>query len=102
MAESNAQVAARIEYDRAYKQGQREYNNLVSRQERGNLLVLDELTEQSRIMAYIKQPEREIPLKRVVGTYTSSRAYSFSASFLPLHPTAPSLLPSGFPCAPAI
>lgn len=87
MAESNAQVAARIEYDRAYKQGQREYNNLVSRQERGNLLVLDELTEQSRIMAYIKQPEREIPLKRVVGTYTSSRAYSFSASFLPLHPT---------------
>lgn len=86
MAENSAMLNARLEYGRAYRLGQKEYNTLTSHQQRGNLLVLDELTGQGRIMAYVKQQEREIPLRRVVGTYTSSRAYSFSAGFLPLHP----------------
>ncbi|NLB38809.1 MAG: hypothetical protein GX810_06140, partial [Clostridiales bacterium] len=86
MAENSALLNARLEYGRAYRLGQKEYNTLTSHQQRGNLLVLDELTGQGRIMAYVKQQEREIPLRRVVGTYTSSRAYSFSAGFLPLHP----------------
>lgn len=77
---------ARQEYERALKMGKKEYNTLVSKGERGTLLVLDEVVEQNRVMAYIKRPSMEIPLSRVVGTYTSGRAYSFSASFMPLHP----------------
>lgn len=84
--ETSYRQAARLEYERAYRAGQREYGMLVAKGQRGNLLVLDELTEETRIMAYVKQPTREISLSRVAGTYTSGRAHSFSASFLPLHP----------------
>lgn len=84
--ETRLRQSARFEYERAQRAGQREYSTLTARGERGNLLVLDELTDESRIMAYVKQPTREISLSRVVGTYTSGRAHSFSASFLPLHP----------------
>ncbi len=77
---------AHIEYDRALRLGQRQYSQLVSRGEKGNLVVLDDLTDENRIMAYVKQPTREISLNRVIGTYTSARAHSFSAGFMPLHP----------------
>ncbi len=77
---------ARQAYERAWRLGQKEYSSLTARGERGNLLVLDELTEEGRIMAYIRQPSREISLRQVVGTYTAARARSFSASFMPLHP----------------
>lgn len=76
---------ARQEYDRALKRGRREYAALTAKGERGHLVVLDELTQENRIMAYIKQPEREISMSHVTGTYTSGRARSFSAGFLPLH-----------------
>lgn len=86
IGEKNRILMARAEYERAQRLAQREYSTLTSRGERGNLLVLDEIAGDTSIMAYVKQPTREIPLHRVVGTYTSSRAYSFSAGFLPMHP----------------
>ena len=82
---SGNKVQARQEYDRALRQGRREYSALTGRGERGILPVLDELTQENRIMAYIKQPSREIPMSSVAGTYTSGRAHSFSAGFMPLH-----------------
>lgn len=75
---------ARFEYERAQKMAKKEYSQRTSRGESGTLLVLDQITEQSKIMAYVKRPDMEIELSRVVGTYTSGRAHSFSASFLPL------------------
>ncbi len=77
---------ARMEYERALRQGKKEYAARVSRGERGNLLVLDEIAEQNRVMAYVKRPAMEIPLIDVAGTYTSGRAYSFAANFMPLSP----------------
>lgn len=77
---------ARIEYDRALKLGKREYAARVSRGERGNLLVLDEIVGQNSIMAYVRRPAMEIPLSDVAGTYTSGRAHSFAANFMPLSP----------------
>lgn len=74
-----------MEYDNALRRGKREYSALTSRGERGTLLVLDELTQESRIMAYVKQPTREISMNRIAGTYTSARARSFSAGFMPLY-----------------
>lgn len=84
--ETSYKQEARLEYERAYRLGQKEYSALTARGEKGNLLVLDELMDEGRVMAYMKQPTREISLSRVVGTYTSGRSHSFSASFLPLHP----------------
>ena len=80
--ESSHNQEARYEYSRALRLGQREYSARSSRGERGNLPALDELTSQLRIVAYMKQPQREISLSRVVGTYTSARANSFAANHL--------------------
>lgn len=76
---------ARQDYDRALRRGRKEYSTLTARGESGILKVLDELTQENRIMAYIKQPQREIPMSAITGTYTSARARSFSAGFMPLH-----------------
>ena len=84
--ESSHNQEARFEYTRALRMGQREYSARSSKGERGNLMALDELTSQSRIVAYMKQPQREISLSRVIGTYTSARANSFAANFMPVHP----------------
>lgn len=83
MEGSNTQ--ARIEYGRALKSAQRDYSAHTARGERGNLPALDDLISQTHIVAYMKQPQREISLSRVVGTYTSARANSFATNFAPLH-----------------
>ncbi|MBE6931247.1 MAG: BMP family ABC transporter substrate-binding protein [Ruminococcaceae bacterium] len=72
-------------YEKAYLQGQKDYNSHIGRGEKGHLAVLDDLLGQCDILAYIKQPTQEIPISRIVGTYTASRASSFSPDFLPLH-----------------
>ena len=72
------------EYERARTRGQREYNARVSRGENGHLSVLEERLGQCDILAYLRQPLREISLSRVAGTYTASRASSFAANFMPL------------------
>lgn len=83
--ESNLNQEARSEYQRALRAGQRAYSASTAKGERGNLTALDELTSQNRIVAYMKQPQREVSLSRVVGTYTSARANSFASNFMPLH-----------------
>lgn len=77
---------AKLEYDLALKKGKREYAALTSQGKRGTLAVLDEMVEQNKVMGYIKRPTQEILLSDIAGTYTSGRAYSFSAGFMPLHP----------------
>lgn len=77
---------ARLMYERAQRLGQRQAAAAVSRGERGTVMVLDEVAEGTQIMGYLRQPTREISLARVVGTYTSARALSFSPGFMPLHP----------------
>lgn len=78
-------IQSRTEYARALKAGQKDYSAHTVRGERGNLAALDNLINQTHIVAYIKQPQREIPLNSVVGTYTSARANSFATNFMPLH-----------------
>ncbi|MDI9520915.1 MAG: BMP family ABC transporter substrate-binding protein [Bacillota bacterium] len=78
-------LLARNEYTRALKAGQKDYSAHTSKGQRGNLPALDSLINQTHIVAYVKQPQREIPLNSVVGTYTSARANSFATNFMPLH-----------------
>ncbi len=84
--ESSLNQQARAEYAQALRSGQRALRERTSRGERGNLPALDDLTGQTRVIAYMKQPQREISLSRVTGTYTAARANSFAANFMPLHP----------------
>ena len=83
--EGSYKLQALQEYDRALRRGRREYSTLTAKGERGILVVLDELTQENRILAYVKQPSREISMSSIKGTYTSGRARSFSAGFMPLH-----------------
>lgn len=76
---------ARQMYERAQRLGQRQAAAAIARGERGTVIVLDEVAEGTQIMGYVRQPTREIPLERIVGTYTSARALSFSPGFMPLH-----------------
>ncbi len=84
--QENFERAARYEYEKAYRQGRRELGARATGREGGMLAVLDERIEDTRIMAYVRLPDREILLDRISGTYTSSRARSFSYGFMPLHP----------------
>ncbi len=86
MQASHNQQAREI-YDHAHRLGQRDYAAKAARGERGYLTALDDLGGQSHAVAYMKQPPREISLKRVVGTYTAARARSFADNFMPLHPS---------------
>ncbi len=72
-------------YEHAKKLGTRDYNAHISRGESGHLAVLGDRLGQCDIMAYLRQPSREITLSRVVGTYTAGRSSSFSTNFMPLH-----------------
>ena len=82
------EVEARSEYERALKLGRKELAHKGVKGEGGLLPVLDQITEQNKIMAYVKRPDAEIELSKVVGTYTEGRSHSFSASFLPLNSEA--------------
>lgn len=84
--ESSLSLEGRIEYSKALKLGQKDYTARTSKNQRGNLPALDELTSQGRVMAFMKQPQREISLSRVIGTYTAARSNSFAGNFMPLHP----------------
>ncbi|MDD4080104.1 MAG: hypothetical protein PHP02_01650 [Eubacteriales bacterium] len=77
---------ARFNYDRANRLGQRELSARIARGQRGYLAALDDITGDTHPVAYMKQPQREISLSRVAGTYTTSRARSFADNFMPLHP----------------
>ena len=83
--QASNKISARMEYDNALRRGRREYSAKTFKGEHGTLLVLDELTQESRIMAYVKRPTREISMNSIAGTYTSARARSFSAGFMPLY-----------------
>ena len=84
--EANLNQQARANYDRASRLGQRDLSARTARGQRGYLAALDDITGGARPVAYMKQPQREISLSRVVGTYTASRAHSFADNFMPLHP----------------
>ena len=84
--QDSAERQARLMYERAQRLGVKQAAAATSKGERGTVMVLDEVSEGTQIMGYMRQPTREIPLTSVVGTYTSARALSFSPGFMPLHP----------------
>lgn len=68
----------------ARKAGLREYSKKVSTGHIGYLPSLEGVLKDSDIMTYINQGIMEIPLKKIVGTYTHLRSLSFARNFMPL------------------
>ncbi len=77
-------IEAREEYDEARRKAKLIYAKAVSQGQNGYLPALEGILEHSQIAAEQRIGRMEIPLHRIVGTVTHSRARSFSPGFLPL------------------
>ena len=65
-------------YEAARKQAKRAYNRKVSLGRSGNLPYLDDLLLNVEIVAKENLGVLELPLKKVIGTYSSGRSTAFS------------------------
>ena len=72
------------DYIKAMKNGQREYRNRVAKGEYPYLPVLDELISHVEIDGQVNLGLIQIPVKQIVGTYSSGRTTAFAADFMPI------------------
>jgi basic membrane protein A and related proteins len=68
----------------ARKLGLKEYSRNVSKGEVGYLPSLDGLVKNSEIVSEVDLGIIEIPLKKIVGTYSHLRSLSFAKNFMPI------------------
>jgi basic membrane lipoprotein Med (substrate-binding protein (PBP1-ABC) superfamily) len=71
-------------FNDARKLAIKEYNKLISKGERGCLPSLEGILKDIDIISQVDLGLNEIPLKKIVGTYTNLRSQSFSKNFMPL------------------
>lgn len=71
-------------YLEAKKMGLKEYSKRASKGQAGYLPFLDELTKNIEIVSEIDIGIIDIPLKKIVGTYTAARSKAFAANFMPI------------------
>jgi basic membrane protein A len=71
-------VEAEEHYKEASKRGKKEYLA------KGNLVCLEEVLKDKEIVANVGLGILEIPLKKIIGTYSHLRSISFSKNFMPL------------------
>ncbi len=71
-------------YAQAYKSAMREYSKSISKGQSGYLPSLEGLIKNNEIFSEVNLGIMEIPLKKIVGTYTHMRSMSFAGNFMPL------------------
>ncbi|ONI47258.1 hypothetical protein AN644_00980 [Candidatus Epulonipiscium fishelsonii] len=71
-------------YDQAYKKAKANWNSRVNQGEAGTLLSLDGVVHRESILTEVSIGTIDIPIDKIVGTYSHSRAISFSNNFMPL------------------
>lgn len=75
---------ALYDYNRAMKQGRRQYQAALSRGEHPYLPVLDDILSYTDIVSEVNLGVVDIPLSQIVGTKTKGRTNAFSNGFMPL------------------
>ncbi|MCM8711106.1 BMP family ABC transporter substrate-binding protein [Clostridium sp. SYSU_GA19001] len=71
-------------FNNARKLAIKEYNKCVSKGEIGYLPSLEGILKDTEIVSQVDLGLIEIPLKKIIGTYTHLRSLSFSKNFMPL------------------
>jgi basic membrane lipoprotein Med (substrate-binding protein (PBP1-ABC) superfamily) len=71
-------------FEQARKLGLKEYNRNISRGEIGYLPSLEGVVKNTEIVSHVDLGLIEIPLKKIIGTYTHLRSLSFAKNFMPL------------------
>ena len=72
------------EYEKAWKDAQKEYKECLQRGVRANPLVLEEIIDPELCETSVRVGLVEIPLRQIVGTKTAGRITAFTPSFRPL------------------
>ncbi|WP_163192482.1 BMP family ABC transporter substrate-binding protein [Clostridium thermarum] len=80
------EMSADMHYSSAKKLGIREYNRSASKGQSGHLPSLEGILKNTEIVSEVELGIVEIPLKKIVGTYTILRSRSFAKNFMPLLP----------------
>lgn len=73
-------------YEQAYRQGKQAWHAGVSKGLTGYLPSLDGVIQTGNVASEIPLGLVEIPIKKIVGTYTHSRSIAFAQNFMPLMP----------------
>lgn len=76
-----------IIYEQACKLGRQAWHAGISKGLTGYLPSLDGVVQTGNVASEISLGLVEIPLKKIVGTYTHSRSIAFAQNFMPLMPT---------------
>ena len=71
-------------YEQAYRNGKYAWNQRVSKGDSGYLRALDGIIQTGDIVSEFPLGLVEIPIQKIVGTYTHSRSISFAHNFMPL------------------
>lgn len=71
-------------YAAARKLGQREYSKNISKGQTGYLPFLDGILKNIEIVYEVDLGIIDLPLKKIVGTYTYGRSRSFASNYMPL------------------
>lgn len=71
-------------YESARKLGQKEYSRNISKGQTGYLPFLEGILKNIDIVYEVDLGIIDIPLKKIVGTYTYGRSRSFAGNFMPL------------------
>lgn len=71
-------------YSNARKLGQKEYSRSISKGEVGYLPSLEGLIKNADIVSEVELGIVEVPLKKIIGTYSHLRSLSFAKNFMPI------------------
>ena len=71
-------------YEKALKEGQREYRECILKRINPNPLVLDDILDPAVSENAVDVGQVNVPLQRIVGTKTAGRVTAFTPSFRPL------------------
>ena len=74
------------EYERVLKLGKQSLHSEMSKGQTGYLTSLDGVLQTGNVLSEMPLGLIEIPLKKVVGTYTHSRSIAFGQNFMPIMP----------------
>ena len=72
------------EYNKALKLGEKEYHACLSKGQYPYLPVLDEILSREEVESQVSLGLVEIPIKSIVGTYSSGRTTAFACNFMPI------------------
>ncbi len=73
-------------YEQAYKSGKQAWNQKLLKGESGYLRDLDSMIQPGDIAAEFPLGLVEIPMNKIVGTYTHTRSISFADNYMPIMP----------------